>query len=87
MLICIQYYDICKNATITKATVSSLTSIGRLPYSPRWPSIRPESLTALTMTISPYTIGVRDQADERNVHLFDTSTGKPLNDGKPFTHQ
>ena len=30
---------------------------------------------------------VHDQADERTVHLFDTSTGKPLNDGKAFTHQ
>jgi intraflagellar transport protein 80 len=29
----------------------------------------------------------RDQVDEKNVHLFDTSTGKPLNDGKPFTHR
>ena len=25
--------------------------------------------------------------DDKNVHLFDTSTGKPLNDGKPFTHK
>ena len=29
----------------------------------------------------------RDQTDERSVHLFDTSSGKPLNDGKPFTHR
>lgn len=32
-------------------------------------------------------IAVRDQNDERNVHLFDASTGKPLNDGKPFVHR
>ena len=44
-------------------------------------------LTGLTVTVSPDTIGIRDQADERSVHLFDTSTGKPLNDGKPFIHK
>ena len=60
---------------------------GRLLCSPRWPSMRPEMLTALTVTISPDTIGIRDQVDEKSVHLFDASTGKPLNDGKPFTHK
>ena len=49
--------------------------------------MRPEMLTSLTVTVSPDTIGIRDQADERSVHLFDTSTGKPLNDGKPFVHK
>ena len=49
--------------------------------------MRPEMLTGLTVTVSPDTIGIRDQADERSVHLFDTSTGKPLNDGKPFIHK
>ena len=44
-------------------------------------------LTGLTVTVSPDTIGIRDQADEKSVHLFDTSTGKPLNDGKPFIHK
>ena len=33
------------------------------------------------------TVLFRDQTDERNVHLFDTNSGKPLNDGKPFTHK
>ena len=49
--------------------------------------MRPEMLTALTVTISPDTIGIRDQVDEKSVHLFDASTGKPLNDGKPFNHK
>ena len=70
-----------------KIIVLAFISIGRLLCSPRWPGMRPETLTALTVTVSPDTIGVRDQADERCVHLFDTSTGKPLNDGKPFKHK
>ena len=49
--------------------------------------MRPEMLTSLTVTVSPDTIGIRDQTDEKSVHLFDTSTGKPLNDGKPFVHK
>ena len=49
--------------------------------------MRPEMLTSVTVTVSPDTIGVRDQADEKSVHLFDSSSGKPLNDGKPFTHK
>ena len=30
------------------------------------------------------TLAIRDQADEKIVHLFDADSGKPLNDGKPF---
>ena len=39
------------------------------------------------MSVSPDTVAIRDQNDERVVHLFDASTGKPLNDGKPFSHR
>ena len=41
----------------------------------------------MTVSLSGDTIAIRDQNDERNVHLFDASSGKPLNDGKPFTHR
>ena len=60
---------------------------GRLICSPKWPGMRPETLNAGTVSVSVDTIAVRDQNDERNVHLFDASTGKPLNDGKPFVHR
>ena len=39
------------------------------------------------VSVSPDTIAIRDQNDEKIVHLFDASTGKPLNDGKPFSHR
>ena len=37
--------------------------------------------------MSPDTIAIRDQNDERVVHLLDASMGKPLNDGKTFSHR
>ena len=49
--------------------------------------MRPETLNGATVSLSGDTIAIRDQNDERNVHLFDASSGKPLNDGKPFTHR
>jgi intraflagellar transport protein 80 len=49
--------------------------------------MRPEILNAGTVSVSNDTIAVRDQTDERNVHLFDAQTGKPLNDGKPLVHR
>ena len=49
--------------------------------------MRPETLTEATVSLSPDTIAVRDTSDEKSVHLFDASTGKPLNDGKPFVNR
>ena len=49
--------------------------------------MRPETLNAMTVSLSGDTVAIRDQNDERNVHLFDASSGKPLNDGKPFAHR
>ena len=49
--------------------------------------MRPETLTEATVSLSPDTIAVRDTSDEKCVHLFDASTGKPLNDGKPFVNR
>ena len=49
--------------------------------------MRPETLTEATVSLSPDTIAVRDTSDEKSVHLFDASTGKPLNDGKPFINR
>ena len=60
---------------------------GRLICSPKWHGMRPETLNAMTVSLSNDTIAVRDQSDEKSVHLFDASSGKPLNDGKPFTHR
>ena len=49
--------------------------------------MRPDILTSATVSLSPDTIAIRDQSDEKLVHLFDASSGKSLNDGKPFAHR
>lgn len=59
----------------------------RLICSPKWPGMRPETLNAHTVSLCNDTIAVRDQSDEKNVHLFDATNGKALNDGRPFTHR
>ena len=43
-----------------------------------------KSLDVLAFNVYVY---CRDQTDDKQVHLFDTSTGKPLNDGKPYLHK
>ena len=57
---------------------------GRLLCSPKWPGMRPDMLTSATVSLSADTLAIRDQMDEKIVHLFDATSGKPLNDGKPF---
>ena len=49
--------------------------------------MRPEMLTLHTVSVSPDTIAIRDAMDDKAVHLFDATSGKPLNDGKPFQHR
>ena len=51
---------------------------GRLLCSPRWPGMRCEALARQAVSLGPDCVAVRDQTDEKSVHLFDTNTGKPL---------
>ena len=60
---------------------------GRMLCSPKWPGMRPDALSRQTVSISSDCVAVRDQTDEKTVHLFDSNTGKPLGDGKPFIHK
>lgn len=60
---------------------------GRLLCSPRWPGMRTDVLNNRTVSLSDDTLAIRDKTDEKLVHLFDSTTGKALNDGKPWTHK
>ncbi|XP_076064271.1 intraflagellar transport protein Oseg5 [Oratosquilla oratoria] len=60
---------------------------GRMICSPRWPGMRTDVLNSRTVSLANDTIVVRDKTDEKLVHLFDATTGKPLNDGKPWAHK
>lgn len=59
---------------------------GRLISSPKLQGLRHDMLNEQTVTLSNDTIAVRDQKDEKAIHLFETSSGKPLGDGKPIQH-
>lgn len=60
---------------------------GRLVSTPKFAGMRSNILNALSVSLSNDTVAVRDKADEKVVYLFDAQTGKPIGDGKPFTHK
>ncbi|XP_068216977.1 intraflagellar transport protein 80 homolog [Palaemon carinicauda] len=60
---------------------------GRLLCSPRWPGMRTDVLNHRTVSLSSDTLAIRDKNDEKLVHLFDSTTGKAMNDGKPWSHK
>jgi len=40
------------------------------------------------VSVANDTLAIRDQNDEKSVHLFDAQSGKPVNDGgRPFQHK
>ncbi|XP_045601736.1 intraflagellar transport protein 80 homolog [Procambarus clarkii] len=60
---------------------------GRVLCVPRWPGMRTDVLNSRTVSLSNDTLAIRDKTDEKMVHLFDATTGKALNDGKPWSHK
>ncbi|XP_035693717.1 intraflagellar transport protein 80 homolog [Branchiostoma floridae] len=60
---------------------------GRMQASPKVPGLRPDVLNVQTLSISNDAVAIRDKKDEKVVHLFDATSGKPLGDGKPFVHK
>ncbi|KAI8515118.1 Intraflagellar transport protein 80 [Branchiostoma belcheri] len=60
---------------------------GRMQASPKVPGLRPDVLNVQTLAISNDAVAIRDKKDEKVVHLFDATSGKPLGDGKPFVHK
>ncbi|XP_066266233.1 intraflagellar transport protein 80 homolog [Branchiostoma lanceolatum] len=60
---------------------------GRMQAAPKVPGLRPDVLNVQTLAISNDAVAIRDKKDEKVVHLFDATSGKPLGDGKPFVHK
>ncbi|NXG95712.1 IFT80 protein, partial [Loxia leucoptera] len=60
---------------------------GRLISSPKYPGLRTDVLSALTVSLSSDTLALRDKADEKVIYIFEALSGKPLGDGKPLTHK
>ncbi|XP_018019947.1 intraflagellar transport protein 80 homolog [Hyalella azteca] len=69
------------------SSVVLYTYEGRVVSSPRWPRMRTDVLSARTVALSNDTLAIRDKDNEKGIHLFDATTGKLLNDGKPWEHK
>uniref|UniRef100_A0A6A7G623 Intraflagellar transport protein 80 homolog n=2 Tax=Hirondellea gigas TaxID=1518452 RepID=A0A6A7G623_9CRUS len=60
---------------------------GRVVSNPKWPRMRTDVLSGRTVALANDTLAIRDKDNEKGVHLFDATTGKMLNDGKPWEHK
>ncbi|XP_062521440.1 intraflagellar transport protein 80 homolog [Corticium candelabrum] len=58
---------------------------GRVVCTPKLPSVQAAVLNQQIVSLSNDTLVIRDK-DEKVVHVFDTASGKPVGDGKPFSH-
>ncbi|CAN7997549.1 unnamed protein product [Ixodes pacificus] len=72
---------------VESAGLYMYTYDGKFVCSPKWAGMRPDMLNRFTVALSNSIVAVRDKADERVVYLFDTQTGKPAGDGKPYVHK
>ncbi|XP_023711172.2 intraflagellar transport protein 80 homolog isoform X2 [Cryptotermes secundus] len=71
---------------VEKSSLSLYSYEGRLLCSPRWQGMQPETFNPACVSISPDTIAVRDQTDEKLVHLFELGTARSLVDAPPIRH-
>ncbi|XP_070538600.1 intraflagellar transport protein 80 homolog [Ptychodera flava] len=74
-------------AVVDSAGVHIYSYEGRLLSSPKFASMRTDILNSQTLSLSNDTVAIRDKSDEKLVHVFDSSNGKPLGDGKPIAHK
>ncbi|KAJ3051223.1 Intraflagellar transport protein 80 [Rhizophlyctis rosea] len=71
--------------------VDNLTGIqiynyeARLVSSPKYAGLRADAITVQTIALSNDTLAVRDSADDKAIHIFDTTTGRPIST-QPFKH-
>ncbi|XP_069692430.1 intraflagellar transport protein 80 homolog isoform X3 [Periplaneta americana] len=71
---------------VEKSSLSLYSYEGRLLCSPRWQGMQPETLNPACVSISADTIAVRDQVDDKFVHLFELGTARSLVDAPPIKH-
>ncbi|GLG95764.1 F-box-like/WD repeat-containing protein ebi [Gryllus bimaculatus] len=71
---------------VEKTTAGLYSYEGRLLCSPRWQAMQPDTLNESSVSISPDTIAVRDQVDDKVVLLFEVGTARSLSDLPPLNH-
>ncbi|XP_039264339.1 intraflagellar transport protein 80 homolog [Styela clava] len=78
-----------KHFMLTEATGITIYSYeGRTVCSPKLPpSVRPSLLSNHILSLSKDAFAIRDNNEHRAVTVFETSSGKPLNDNKPILHK
>nr|CAD7424961.1 unnamed protein product [Timema monikensis] len=69
-----------------KASVYLYNYDCKLICSPRWAGMQPETLNLASISISNDTIAVRDQLDNKTVHLFEVGSARSLVDLPPLHH-
>lgn len=78
---CPNYFAIVDNFT----GIQVYTYEARLVCSPKYPGLRAESLNSQSIAISNDVVAIKDRADEKNIHLFDITSGRTLGGG-PLKH-
>ncbi|PSN36206.1 hypothetical protein C0J52_07301 [Blattella germanica] len=71
---------------VEKSSMNLYSYEGRLLCSPRWQGMQPETLNAACVSLSPDTIVVRDQADDKLLHIFELGTARSLVEAPPLRH-
>ncbi|KAJ9601816.1 hypothetical protein L9F63_000044 [Diploptera punctata] len=84
--VCMLHLTLRHFLLVEKSSLSLYSYEGRLLCSPRWQGMQPETLNPAYVSISPDTIAVRDQNDDKLVYLFELSTGRSLVDLPPLKH-
>lgn len=59
---------------------------GRLVSPIKYSGMKAELMNKLTVSLSNDTLAIRSKQDEKVIHVFDTSSGRPVGDGKPISH-
>ncbi|KAI5705320.1 hypothetical protein M8J75_013885 [Diaphorina citri] len=71
---------------VEKSSVSVYSYDGRLITSPRWPNMLCDHITRSTISISSDVVLIRDQIDEKLIHIFDISSSSSSNVTAPLSH-
>ncbi|KAL1458456.1 hypothetical protein WDU94_008609 [Cyamophila willieti] len=71
---------------VEKSSVSVYSYDGRLITSPRWPNMLCDHITRNTITMSSDYVLIRDQIDEKLIHIFEISSSSASNVTSPLSH-
>ncbi|XP_067210138.1 intraflagellar transport protein 80 homolog isoform X2 [Linepithema humile] len=71
---------------VETSTVSLYSYQGRLLGTPRWKGLTEESLYLPCISLCGDTLVIRDQKNEKLVHILEISCNKPITESQPYLH-